>query len=73
MTTIDETFCRCAGHIFSTTFNIPLNLIDLYHVWDKFDAKNATVYGTIIALFVIYSVLAVILRREDMKDIHRVR
>uniref|UniRef100_K1RVM6 Polycystic kidney disease protein 1-like 2 n=1 Tax=Magallana gigas TaxID=29159 RepID=K1RVM6_MAGGI len=71
MTTIDETFCRCAGHIFSTTFNIPLNLIDLYHVWDKFDAKNATVYGTIIALFVIYIVLAVILRREDMKDIHR--
>lgn len=73
MTTIDETFCRCTGHIFSTTFNIPQNLIDLYHVWGKFDAKNASVYGVIIALLVIYIVLAVLMRREDRKDIDRVR
>lgn len=61
------------GHIFSTTFHIPPNLIDLYNVWGKFDVHNASVYGTIIALFVIYIMLAVILRREDKKDIDRVR
>uniref|UniRef100_K1RBF9 Carbohydrate sulfotransferase n=1 Tax=Magallana gigas TaxID=29159 RepID=K1RBF9_MAGGI len=70
-TTVDETVCRCIGHIFSTTFHIPPNLIDLYNVWGKFDVNNASVYGTIIALFVIYIVLAVILRREDRKDIDR--
>lgn len=72
MTTIDETICSCEGHIFSSTFYIPPNLIDLYEVWGKFDPANASVYGVIIALFCIYAVLAIILRREDTKDKDRV-
>ncbi|XP_061173587.1 uncharacterized protein LOC133182755 [Saccostrea echinata] len=71
MTTVGETVCRCTGHIFSTTFYVPPNMIDLYKVWGKFNPANASVYGAMIAVLVIYLLLALILRREDKKDIER--
>jgi polycystin 1L2 len=78
MSNINETICRCpptssTGNIFASTFYVPPNTIDFNTVWSKFDPSNAAVYGTVIALLVIYVIAAIILRREDNKDIARVR
>ncbi|XP_061167307.1 polycystin-1-like protein 2 isoform X1 [Saccostrea echinata] len=75
MSTINETICRCpnpsTGSIFASTFYVPPNMIDFNTVWGKFDPSNAAVYGTVIALLVIYVISAIFLRREDKKDIER--
>lgn len=47
-------------------------MIDFNTVWSKFDPANAAVYGTVIALFVVYVIAAIFLRREDKKDVERV-
>lgn len=76
MSTLNETICRCpstsSGNIFASTFYVPPNMIDFNTVWSKFDPSNAAVYGTVIALLVIYVIAAIFLRREDNKDAERV-
>ncbi|XP_052083583.1 uncharacterized protein LOC127720879 [Mytilus californianus] len=73
--TLNETVCQCepaVGSIFSLSFASP-NMIDLNTVWSKFDPANAAVYGTLVALIVIYVIFVLILRRYDRKDAVRVR
>jgi len=59
--------------MFATTFYVPPNMIDFSAVWAKFDPTNAAVYGTIIALLVVYILGCIWARREDKKDFDRVR
>ncbi|XP_069123236.1 polycystin family receptor for egg jelly-like isoform X2 [Argopecten irradians] len=71
MSTLNETVCRCPeapGNTFSTTFYVPPNMIDFSTVWSKFDPANASVYGTVIGLLVVYIIACVIANREDRKD-----
>jgi hypothetical protein len=72
MSSVNDTVCRCSGNTFSTTFYVPPNMINFLTVFSKFDATNAFVYGPLIVLFVIYVIVAIILRREDKKDLTRV-
>ncbi|VDI63637.1 Hypothetical predicted protein [Mytilus galloprovincialis] len=67
---LNETVCRCspgAGTLFASTFAIP-NMIDFHSVWSKFDITNAAVYGTLIAVIVMYFIIFCILRRLDNRD-----
>ncbi|XP_052071968.1 uncharacterized protein LOC127710241 [Mytilus californianus] len=68
--TLNETLCRCeagAGNVFASSFFVP-NMIDFHSVWSKFDVNNAAIYGTLIALFVLYIGGMVYLRRKDKID-----
>lgn len=68
--TLNETLCRCeagAGNVFASSFFVP-NMIDFHSVWSKFDVNNAAIYGTLIALFVLYVAGMVYLRRKDKID-----
>jgi flagellar biogenesis protein FliO len=47
-------------------------MIDFHTVWAKFDITNAAVYGTLIAVVVLYVILACILRRFDNSESHQV-
>lgn len=47
-------------------------MINFLTVFSKFDATNAYAYGPLIVLFVMYVIAAIILRREDKKDLTRV-
>ncbi|XP_021376367.1 uncharacterized protein LOC110465104 isoform X2 [Mizuhopecten yessoensis] len=72
--TLNETVCRCPeapGNTFSTTFYVPPNTIDFNTVWSKFDPANASVYGTVIGLLVVYVIACVLANREDRKDYMR--
>ncbi|XP_063447031.1 polycystin-1-like protein 2 [Mytilus trossulus] len=67
---LNETVCRCspgAGTLFASTFAIP-NMIDFHSVWSKFDITNAAVYGTLIAVIVMYCIIFCVLRRLDNRD-----
>jgi hypothetical protein len=72
MSDLNDTVCRCVGDTFSSSFYVPPNVINFLTVWGKFDASNAAVYGTLIAVFVLYIILVIILRRQDKKDVDRV-
>lgn len=72
MSDLNNTVCRCTGNTFSSSFYIPPNVINFLTVWGKFDASNASVYGTLIGVFVIYVVAIIFLRREDKKDVQKV-
>ncbi|OWF39368.1 Polycystic kidney disease protein 1-like 2 [Mizuhopecten yessoensis] len=66
--TLNETLCRCpeaTGNMFATTF---ANSINFSTVWSKFDVNNASVYGTLIALIVLYVLVCIWARRKDKKD-----
>nr|XP_034336032.1 polycystic kidney disease protein 1-like 2 [Crassostrea gigas] len=71
MSDLNNTVCRCTGNTFSSSFYIPPNVINFLTVWGKFDASNASVYGTLIGVFVIYVVAIIFLRREDKKDVQK--
>ncbi|XP_033737951.1 uncharacterized protein LOC117325653 isoform X2 [Pecten maximus] len=74
LSTLNETVCRCPeapGNTFSTTFYVPPNMIDFSTVWSKFDPANASVYGTVIGLLVVYIIACVLANREDRKDYMR--
>ncbi|KAJ8317993.1 hypothetical protein KUTeg_003084 [Tegillarca granosa] len=72
---VNETVCLCSvaglSTTFATTFYVPPNTIDFSKVFSKFDASNASVYGTVIALIVLYIVCLIWARRQDKKDIIR--
>uniref|UniRef100_K1QE36 Polycystic kidney disease 2-like 1 protein n=1 Tax=Magallana gigas TaxID=29159 RepID=K1QE36_MAGGI len=53
------------GETFSSSFYVPPNVINFLMIWNKFDFDNASVYGMLIAVFVIYILLAIILHRQD--------
>ena len=72
MSDLNDTVCRCVGDTFSSSFYVPPNVINFLTVWGKFDASNAAVYGTLIAVFVLYIILLIILRRQDKRDVERV-
>lgn len=69
MSDLNYTVCRCTGNTFSSSFYIPPNVINFLTVWGKFDASNASVYGTLIGVFIIYLVAVIFLRRQDRKDV----
>ncbi|XP_062621693.1 uncharacterized protein LOC134283266 [Saccostrea cucullata] len=71
MSDLNNTVCRCVGDTFSTSFYVPPNAINFLTVWGKFDASNATVYGALVVVFVIYIILLIVLRRQDKKDQNR--
>ena len=76
LSNLNETVCRCEnppGPTLASTFYVPPNTIDFHAVWSKFDPANAAVYGTIIALLLLYFIVIPWFRRQDKKDIHRVR
>ena len=56
----------------ATTFFATPNTIDFDKVWGQFQAENAAVYGTLIALVVLFIILAVLLRRKDKADMLKV-
>lgn len=64
---LNDTVCRCVGDTFSSSFYVPSNVINFLMIWNKFDFDNASVYGMLIAVFVIYILLAIILHRQDEK------
>lgn len=72
MSDLNDTVCRCVGDTFSSSFYVPPNVINFLTVWGKFDASNASVYGTLIGVFVSYMILVIILRKQDKKDVDRV-
>ena len=72
MSSVNDTVCRCSGNTFSTTFYVPPNMINFLDVFSKFDVTNAFVYGPLIGMFVLYIIAAMLLRREDKKDLIRV-
>ncbi|XP_060073663.1 polycystin-1-like protein 2 [Ylistrum balloti] len=66
--TLNETLCSCpgaTGNMFATTF---ANSINFSTVWSKFDASNASVYGTLIAVVVLYIMVCIWARRRDRQD-----
>lgn len=65
---LNDTVCRCVGQTFSSSFYVPPNVINFLMIWNKFDFDNASVYGMLIAVFVIYILLAIILHRQDEKN-----
>lgn len=76
MSDVNETICLCSvtslSTTFATTFYVPPNTIDFSKVFSKFDASNASVYGTVIALIVLYIACLIWARRQDKKDLIRV-
>lgn len=65
---LNDTVCRCDGDTFSSSFSVPQNVINFLLVWNKFTIDNASVYGMLIAVFVIYLVLVIFLQRQDRKN-----
>lgn len=72
MSDLNNTLCRCIGDTFSSSFYVPPNVINFLTVWGKFDASNASVYGTLFGVFLIYLVLVILLRKQDRKDSEKV-
>ncbi|XP_061167212.1 polycystin-1-like protein 2 [Saccostrea echinata] len=68
MSDLNNTVCRCVGDTFSSSFYVPPNVINFLTVWGKFDASNAAVYGTLIAVFLVYIILLIVLRKQDKRD-----
>uniref|UniRef100_A0A8W8NH22 PLAT domain-containing protein n=1 Tax=Magallana gigas TaxID=29159 RepID=A0A8W8NH22_MAGGI len=66
---LNYTVCRLYRKHVSSSFYIPPNVINFLTVWGKFDASNASVYGTLIGVFIIYLVAVIFLRRQDRKDV----
>ena len=58
---------------FASSFFVAPNTIDFSTVFLKFDITNASVYGTLIALLLLWILFLVWARREDNKDRHQVR
>ncbi|XP_062613252.1 location of vulva defective 1-like [Saccostrea cucullata] len=71
MSDLNNTVCRCVGDTFSSSFYVPPNVINFLTVWGKFDASNAAVYGTLIAVFVVYIILLIVLRKQDRRDANK--
>ncbi|XP_055955095.1 polycystic kidney disease protein 1-like 2 [Patella vulgata] len=74
--TPDETICVCddpPGTAFASAFYVPPNTIDFDVIWTKFDISNAAVYGTLIAVLIVYGFILIWARRMDEKDLDRWR
>ncbi|XP_035828454.1 polycystic kidney disease protein 1-like 2 [Aplysia californica] len=74
LSSLGNTVCDCfdaPDYTFGSSFYIPPNLIDFDLVFKKFDAENASVYGTLISLFIVFVFLAVWARRKVKEDIDR--
>ncbi|XP_078316679.1 polycystin-1-like protein 2 [Crassostrea virginica] len=71
-TNYKETVCECPnppGDNFATSFFVPPNSIDFSTVFDKFDIiGNGAVFGTVIAIVVLYVIGLLVARRFDRKD-----
>ncbi|PVD28968.1 hypothetical protein C0Q70_11565 [Pomacea canaliculata] len=69
--TATETVCTCdnpPGVAFASAFMVPPNTIDFKLVFSKFDPNNASVYGTLIGLLLVWVLGVVWARRQDKKD-----
>lgn len=75
-TNYKETVCECPnppGDNFATSFFVPPNSIDFSTVFDKFDIiGNGAVFGTVIAIVVLYVIGLLVARRFDRKDREKV-
>ncbi|KAK3089964.1 hypothetical protein FSP39_008050, partial [Pinctada imbricata] len=69
---ITDTVCHCAqpiGTTFASTFYVPPNTIDFSTVFSKFDLiSNGAVFGTVIALVLLYLLLLIWAVRKDKQD-----
>ena len=57
---------------FASSFFVAPNTIDFSTVFSKFDITNASVYGTLIALLLLWILALVWARRKDNQDRLRV-
>ena len=67
--------CVCdnpPGMSFASSFFVAPNTIDFSTVFSKFDITNASVYGTFIALLLLWILALVWARRKDNQDRLRV-
>ncbi|XP_062620648.1 uncharacterized protein LOC134282235 [Saccostrea cucullata] len=70
---IREVICRCPdisasqNVVYGSSF-LAVNDIDFHGTFHNFDISNAVVYGTIIAILLIYTLLLLLLRRKDTED-----
>lgn len=78
MSSIYEVRCRCVdipssqlGVVYGSSFDA-VNPINFRDAFLAFDISNAAVYGTIVAILILYVFLIVILRRKDIEDIDKV-
>ena len=72
----EETVCECSnppGISFASSFFVAPNTIDFSTVFLKFDPTNASVYGTLIGLFLLWILALAWTRRKDAQDKQRVR
>ncbi|XP_070186772.1 polycystin-1-like protein 2 [Littorina saxatilis] len=72
--TPQETVCICdnpPGMTFASSFFVAPNTIDFSTVFSKFALNNASVYGTIICLAVVWVLGLIWARRKDQKDKER--
>ncbi|XP_062593518.1 polycystin-1-like protein 2 [Saccostrea cucullata] len=74
MSNIEEVRCRCPDIpssqrdvVYGSSF-LAVNSIDFDAAFLNFDIGNAAVYGTIIAILVLYCLLVLFLRRKDTED-----
>lgn len=77
MSSIYEVRCRCVdipssqrGVVYGSSFAV--NPINFHKAFLAFDISNTAVYGTIVAILLLYVFLIVILRRKDIEDIDKV-
>ncbi|PVD28960.1 hypothetical protein C0Q70_11556 [Pomacea canaliculata] len=73
--TATETVCTCdnpPGVAFASAFMVPPNTIDFKLVFSKFDPNNASVYGTLIGLLLVWVLGVVWARRQDKKTRKRI-
>ncbi|ESP00683.1 hypothetical protein LOTGIDRAFT_157972 [Lottia gigantea] len=69
--TPEETICDCEDPpalTFGSSFYSPPNTIDFSTVFEKFDISNASVYGTVLAILLVYILLLLWARRADKRD-----
>ena len=74
-TSPEETVCICnnpPGTSFASSFFVAPNTIDFSTVFSKFDITNASVYGTLIGLLLLWVLALLWARRKDHQDKLRV-
>ena len=74
-TNVLQTTCACT-HLtsFASGFFVPPNNIDFDHVFANIDfLSNPTLYVTEIIIVLAYIIAAILARRADRKDVHKVQ